>query len=219
MSENNYYICEMKKCTVCANEKDLSQFIKSKRSKSGYGAVCLSCNKKRGIKYRIENPEKVKLTQINATYPKSEKRKQYLKKWKIENKVKNNELRLVNHYKKMEDPIYKFKHNLRLTIVNSIRRHKYVKKTFTQNILGCGYSDFILHIEKQFEPWMNWDNYGGTPNSINDRWDIDHIKPSSLAKDEEEIKILNHYTNLRPLCSYTNRWIKSNKYNINGEKK
>lgn len=212
MSDNFYYICEMKTCTTCGNEKDLSQFIKSNRSKSGYGSVCVSCNRERTRKYRIENPEKVKMSQINSSYPKSEKRKEYLKKWKIENRVKNNELRLVNHYKKMEDPIYKFKHNLRLTVVNSIRRQKYVKKTFTEDILGCSYSEFISHIEKQFEPWMNWNNYGGKPTLISERWDIDHIKPISSAKSEEEVKMLNHYSNLRPLCSYTNRWIKSNKY-------
>ena len=33
----------------------------------------------------------------------------------------------------------------------------------------------------------------------------------SLAKTEEDIIKLNHYTNLRPLCSYNNRFVKRNK--------
>jgi hypothetical protein len=64
---------------------------------------------------------------------------------------------------------------------------------------------------------MNWNNRGnwnGQPKEINVAWDIDHIIPLSTAKTEEEILKLNHYTNLQPLCSYTNRYIKSGNYNI-----
>jgi protein-arginine kinase activator protein McsA len=39
-------------------------------------------------------------------------------------------------------------------------------------------------------------------------WDIDHITPISSAASQQEILKLNHYTNLQPLCSYTNRYIK-----------
>jgi hypothetical protein len=35
-------------------------------------------------------------------------------------------------------------------------------------------------------------------------WQIDHIIPISLAKNEDELILLNHYTNLRPL------WLKDN---------
>lgn len=61
---------------------------------------------------------------------------------------------------------------------------------------------------------MNWGNYGnwnGVPTEPNTAWDIDHIIPSSSAKTEEELLKLNHYTNLKPLCSFTNRWVKVNK--------
>ena len=51
---------------------------------------------------------------------------------------------------------------------------------------------------------MNWDNYGSF-------WSIDHIIPISSAKTEEDVLKLNHFSNLRPLCSYKNRHIKSNK--------
>ena len=39
-------------------------------------------------------------------------------------------------------------------------------------------------------------------------WDIDHIEPLANATCEEDIIRLNHYTNLRPLCSKVNRDIK-----------
>jgi len=51
-------------------------------------------------------------------------------------------------------------------------------------------------------------HYNGSPNF---GWDIDHITPVSSAKTEEDIIKLNHFTNLKPLCSYINRDIKKAK--------
>ena len=62
---------------------------------------------------------------------------------------------------------------------------------------------------------MSWDNYGNPKDGIfepNKTWDIDHIKPISYYTNEIELLELNHYTNLRPLCSYENRWIQSDNY-------
>jgi hypothetical protein len=42
----------------------------------------------------------------------------------------------------------------------------------------------------------------------NKSWDIDHIIPLSSAINEYDILKLNHYSNLQPLCSYINRYIK-----------
>ena len=58
---------------------------------------------------------------------------------------------------------------------------------------------------------MNWDNYGLYNGELDYGWDLDHIIPISSAKTEEDIIRLNHYTNLQPLCSKTNRDIKKDK--------
>jgi len=60
--------------------------------------------------------------------------------------------------------------------------------------------------------WFNYGNWNGIPNKKNVSWEIDHIMPLDSAKTEEDIIRLNHYTNLQPLCSYTNRWVK--KHNL-----
>jgi hypothetical protein len=57
---------------------------------------------------------------------------------------------------------------------------------------------------------MTWENRGLYNGELNYGWDIDHIIPLSSAKTEEEVKKLNHHTNLQPLCSKTNRDIKRN---------
>ena len=76
---------------------------------------------------------------------------------------------------------------------------------FIQSVL---FEEFKIYLESKFEDWMNWNNYGYFNGELNYGWDIDHINPLNSAQIEEEIIRLNHYTNLQPLCSYTNRHIK-----------
>ena len=85
-----------------------------------------------------------------------------------------------------------------------------IKAKKTVNILGCTFEEFKRHIESQFESWMNWDNYGNVCETLepNCSWDLDHILPVSLANTEEEVYLLNHWSNFQPLCSFKNRNIK-----------
>ena len=95
-------------------------------------------------------------------------------------------------------------------------RYSFKSKRFKKNdrsldILGCDIIFFVSYIESKFEPWMTWENWGKYNGELNYGWDIDHIIPLSSAKTEDDIIRLNHYTNLQPLCSYTNRHIKRDK--------
>lgn len=85
------------------------------------------------------------------------------------------------------------------------------KKLSTSEILGCSFEYFKSYIESRFEPWMTWDNRGLFNGERNYGWDIDHIIPLSSAKNEDDIIKLNNYTNLQPLCSYLNRYVKRDK--------
>lgn len=71
------------------------------------------------------------------------------------------------------------------------------------------------HLEKQFECWMNWKNYGKYDSKVwieNDSstwtWQIDHIIPQSTFKytsmENEEFKKCWELNNLRPLSSKQN---------------
>ena len=109
------------------------------------------------------------------------------------------------------EPLYKLKKAIGSLIRNSIKHKGYQKVSRTFEILGCSYEDFKKYLESHFESWMNWDNYGNPKDGLlelNKTWDIDHKKPLSYSANEKELLELNHYTNLQPLCSYYNRYIK-----------
>jgi len=111
------------------------------------------------------------------------------------------------------DELYKLSHNTKSLISRSIKSNGYQKESKTFEILGCSFETFKEHLESQFLSWMNWKNYGNPKDGLiepNKTWDIDHIIPLASATNKEELLKLNHYTNLQPLCSYENRFIKRN---------
>jgi hypothetical protein len=89
-------------------------------------------------------------------------------------------------------------------IKNSIKRGFTEKSKRTQEILGCSFEDFKLHLESQFDENMNWENQGSY-------WHMDHIIPISSAETKEEVYRLNHYTNFQPLY-WLDNLKKSDKY-------
>ena len=93
--------------------------------------------------------------------------------------------------------------NLRSRVGSYCKAIRANKTTRTKEMLGIDSSGFKLHIESKFQEGMTWENYG--------QWHVDHIKPISLARNEQEIVELNHYTNLQPLWASDNIK-KSNKY-------
>ena len=74
------------------------------------------------------------------------------------------------------------------------------KSQIYNSLIGCTYGEFKVHLEKQFEQGMNWNNYGKYG------WNIDHIIPYykwDLTKNEEIVKCC-HWSNIQPL------WYKEN---------
>jgi len=63
------------------------------------------------------------------------------------------------------------------------------------------------HLEKQFEPWMNWDNWGKYEKDRK-TWQIDHIKPQSSLPfsdfKKDNFQKLWALDNLQPLETIEN---------------
>lgn len=131
---------------------------------------------------------------------KESKRKHY-----IENKEHyTKKAREYNMKRRIEDPLFKMRGNIRNLIKNSFLRKFTKKSKKTIEILGCDYDFFNEYIMSLFDQYMTTENYGTY-------WEIDHIEPISNAITIDDIIRLNHYSNLRPLKKEDNR-SKGNKY-------
>jgi hypothetical protein len=91
----------------------------------------------------------------------------------------------------------KLRANIGTLIANVLSRQGYKKTTKSASILGCSFDEFSAHIENQFLHDMSWSN--------RELWHIDHIVPVKIARNEEELLLLNHYSNLRPLWKDLNQ--------------
>jgi hypothetical protein len=178
-----------KSCPKCNTIKKLDCFTNQKDKPTGKKSHCKNCV---NIK-RLNNLDKIYLNYKN-----------YYQKNKIEIIKKNNLYSKKNRIKinqwhknkRLIEPLFKLKCNIKSLILSSIKRKGYSKKTKTYQILGCSFEEFKQHLERQFTKGMTWKNQG--------EWHLDHIYPISLAKDEEEIIRLNHYTNFQPLWASDN---------------
>jgi len=158
--------------------------------------------KKYSKKYYEENKETIKEKQ--KIYYELNPDKKYDKKIKA-SKRRND--------RRKNDSLYKLRGNISSLINFTIKSNGYKKDTKTFEILGCSLEQLREHLQNQFTDWMNWENYGTANNSNiepNKTWDIDHIIPVSKASSREEVLLLNHYSNLQPLCSHYNRYVKKN---------
>lgn len=190
-------------------ERNISEYNKTYRL--NHKEYFMTKNKE----YHIINKENISERKRKYYQENKEKIRQQKRKYYLENKEKINKqsVKHVNERKKI-DVLFKLKSNIRGLIISSIKLKGYRKNSKTNEILGCSFDEFKKYLESKFEPWMNWNNYGnwnGCPNEKEIAWDIDHIIPISSAVNKEELIKLNHYTNLQPLCSYTNRHIKAGK--------
>jgi len=177
-----------------------------KRKKIAYCERTKEECKKRDKAYYEKN--KNRIIKRNQTYYKNNKGKPLSEKLKKNRRKRRN----LYYHKNKSNPVF----ILRIKIGNLIRhgfnKINNKKKGKSEDILGCSINEFKIHLESQFQPWMNWNNRGLYNGSLNFGWDIDHIIPISSAVTVEDIIRLNHYTNLQPLCSKVNRDIKKGNF-------
>lgn len=160
-------------------------------------------------KYREENLDSLK--EYNRNYY-DENRDIILERQREYNDLNKDKIKKYQReYKSVRstyDNLFKLSKNIRTLVKNSLNFKKSKK---TKEIIGCEIDDLKVYLEDKFEHWMNWENYGLYNGELNYGWDIDHIIPLSSAKTEEDVIKLSHYTNLQPLCSKVNRYIKRDK--------
>lgn len=223
------------KCKICNNLNKKEYYKLNKEDILLRVKKYQSINNK-DIKIKQQNYYQANKTQLktkNKEYTKNNASSinEYIKNYREINKIKIKEQDKIyrkNNRKKLNiksrifkkerlktDNLFKLRVRISGNIRGSFKRAKHIKNSKTQDILGCSFIEFKQHIESKFESWMTWDNYGNPKDGIlelDKTWDLDHIMPISLAITEEDIILLNHYTNFQPLCSYYNRNIKGDNY-------
>ena len=142
---------------------------------------CVDCQKQFKHKIYLRNKENQMNRQKIKYKENSDEIKNYAKGYYQNNKEKHNETcKLYKKKRRKEDPIYKFRENIRGVIGRGFRNKSFDKNSRTYEILGCDFETFKKHIESLWQPWMNWDNYGVDKRrkiEPKQTWDIDHIIP------------------------------------------
>jgi len=148
--------------------------------------------KEKRKEYNFKNKEKIK-EQTKEYYEKNKlKIDKQRKEWKIKNKKRTN---LYKTIKKQTNPLYKLSCNVSNLIYISLKSKSYDKTTKTYNILKCEF-DFFMK-------WLNGIASNGYTYGVGDLH-LDHVVPVSLAQTEDEILLLNHYSNYQLLSADEN---------------
>lgn len=163
-------------------------------------------NKERCKKWRNKNPEKFKRT-IDKWHSRNYKKYiDNIKKWQKDNPEKYRE-----YQRKSIASRLKRNPNLKLRCIISASVYSRLKKNLsskngkaTWDFLPYTVEELKIHIEKQFESWMNWNNWGRGKG----KWNIDHIKSHSsfnyTSIEDKEFLECWALENLRPLDAIEN---------------
>lgn len=140
--------------------------------------------------YRVKNLDRDRITRKN---------------WRRKNSER---LNLKEKEKCKTDINHKLRKRIRTRIRNAIVFHTESnrKDRGSLELLDAPNIKFVWkHLESQFEPWMNWNNYGKY-NKNYKTWQIDHIIPCASFDLKCPVQQLAcfHWSNLQPLLSETN---------------
>jgi len=139
------------------------------------------------------------------------------KQYAIKNKTKIKDYQ--NQYlkeRRSTDLNFKLKCNISANINFHLKSNGFSKnRKSTIKYLEYSIEELKNHLEKQFEPWMTWNNYGKySPKTWKDddqstwAWQIDHIIPHSTFKynsmNDDEFKKCWSLDNLRPYSAKQN---------------
>jgi hypothetical protein len=177
--------------------------------------MCSSCFKKKKSEqdrqYREANKEEKSLK--DKEYQKNNKDKIAKNKRAYYLKNKNQFLArgIISNRKARLDPCRRIRDCISASISKCIKKNR---KSLTKYV-PYTMQELKEHLEKQFEPWMNWNNHGvynldtwKDDNQSTWTWNIDHIKPHSTfhytSMEDQEFKDCWALNNLRPYSAKQN---------------
>jgi len=167
--------------------------------------MCTECKKIVDSKYYVRHREEVlqKTSEWKKDNPEKVKKhynKEATAKWRRENRDKYLEDKRRRKRKNLKDPKFRIGQNMSKVIAKWLRGLKAGKHW--EEIVGYSSATLTKHLEKQFDKYMTWENYGSY-------WQIDHVIPISVFNfttyDDIDFKRCWGLKNLRPLEKNENR--------------
>lgn len=203
-------------CKICGKKKAASQFesfehetIQGLRScvnvRTGIG-ICKNCFEEDKAKRKLASEEhrkelRAKWYQDHKVEISAKQRERRHSNSESDKKRKAAHRDQINQHlreRKQTDPLFKLKCQARTAIYQSFARTGNVKQERCENITGLTINDLADYLCGTYEQ-----TYG-------EKWDgvkaihIDHIVPLATAKNEQDVKRLCHYSNLRLLTAEDN---------------
>lgn len=197
MSGEDYM--ESKVCSGCSKLKPLVDFHKHAASSDGHRYRCKEC---RRVEHSI-NPAPA-IARARKSYELNKEDKiQYARDYYKSNREKA--IKQTSEYKSNKrrvSPVFNLKCNIARRLRLNLNRTKtYTEKSMMYGITGINGEAMRNYLHSTFES-----NYGMPREWItNFKVEIDHIIPLSTAKTIEDVKRLNHYTNLQLLFKEDNQ--------------
>jgi hypothetical protein len=218
-----------KPCKTCTQDKPIDSFRYKKQhnGKYYYEPYCKDCEAKRSIVQGKKRYQEKGKKEFDNFYSDPVKKQEYLlknKKYRQTNKDKHREtrkeqdrknLREWEAKKRLEDPFFKLRSIVSCSVARAIKKLGKSKGGSVLKHLPYTIKELKAHLEKQFEPWMNWNNNGkyelktwNNNDQVTWKWQIDHIIPhSDLPYDSmDHPNFLKCWSlnNLRPLSAKQN---------------
>lgn len=170
--------------------------------------ICYGCKRRRNKVDTLNHPERISRTQKRTYQKHKATRLQDSQRWAQKNRTKSNAIKKsykIRHREKYlkycreyakrirRDPLKRLSKNTSKLVWDSLKHKKGGRHW--EKIVGFSLEALMNHLESQFAPEMNWDNYCTY-------WELDHIKPLNLCRSFEEAWKLE---NLQPLKISVNR--------------
>ena len=221
-------------CKKCRIEKPLSDFrlVKQQRGRYCYpDTYCKSCRREingKRLKIRYETKGRQEFKEWYSDPENKENRRKYNQEYHQKNSERLKEYRKTRkdedrkNVRKWQNTQHKInpKFKLRSKISSAVNRmlHKCngsKKNNSVLKYLPYTIEELKIHIEVQFESWMNWQNHGNYNPKIWDdndsstwTWQLDHIIPQCKlpynSMEHPNFRKCWDLSNLRPLAAKKN---------------
>lgn len=235
--DNEIFDGTIKKCSCCKEEKPKLKkyWARDSMSKDGTRNICKECSKEK-LYYRRRGYCEINRSKFDEEIFDNTskncgvcniKKQRSRKYWKRDCHEKDGIYRIckdcinnVLREKKKSDPIFKLRYDINASVTKMLKKNgKNKNGSSVLRHLSYTIKELKTHLERQFAPWMNWDNYGSYDrNKLT--WNIDHIYPQSMlpydSMDHPNFQKCWALQNLRPLSAIDNM-IKGNKIILESE--